>query len=231
MTAHGPQTRMLARTDTPAGEVALRRRGEVVELIVNGRFAMDSLDPSTEIMLARAALGRHRDPGRVLVGGLGLGFTTRAVLADRRVRAVDVVELAAPLISWARAGLVPQIAGLEGDPRCRLHVADVADVLAGRCGPAGPWDLVLLDVDNGPQFLLHEANAGLYAVPGLALARARLAPGGALVLWSSDPAPELMASLEQVAGPGDSVEEAPTPLTREGRELVYVLYSLTTRTP
>ncbi len=231
MTADEPQVRTLARAETPHGEVALRRRGEVLELVVNGGFAMDTVDPSTEVLLARAALSRHEAPARVLVGGLGLGFTTRAVLADRRVRAVDVVELAAPLVGWARAGLVPELAGLEADPRCRLHVADVADVLAGSRGPDGPWDLVLLDVDNGPDFLLHEANAGLYAVPGLRVARRRLASGGALVLWSSHPAPELVASLEQVARPGDIVDEAPLALTREGRDLVYVLYSLTTPPP
>ena len=93
-------------------------------------------------------------PSTVLVGGLGLGMTARAVLADPRVRHVDVVELAAPLFGWARDGLVPELAGLEGE-RCTLHVADVLDVLAGAAPAHGPWDAVLLDVDNGPDFLVH----------------------------------------------------------------------------
>ena len=97
----------LARADTPHGEVALRRRGEVLELVVDGAFAMDTVDTSTEVALAERALRRHPAPHRVLVGGLGLGMTARAVLADPRVHHVDVVELAEPLVCWARDGLVP----------------------------------------------------------------------------------------------------------------------------
>ena len=152
----------LARADTPHGEVALRRRGAVLELVVDGAFAMDTVDTSTEVALAERALRRHRSPHRVLVGGLGLGMTARAVLADPRVRHADVVELAPPLVGWARSGLVPELAGLEGE-RCTLHVADVLDVLARRRAPRGPWDVVLLDVDNGPDFLVHASNAPLYA--------------------------------------------------------------------
>ena len=219
----------IARAATAHGEVALRRRGDVLELIVNGAFAMDTVDPSTEEALARQALARHARPARVLVGGLGLGFTTRAVLADLRVIRLDVVELAAPLVRWAREEIVPELAGLAGDPRCTLHVADVADVVAGRAGPPGPWDLVLLDVDNGPGFLIHEANAGLYAAAGLAAARAHLAPGGMLVVWSSHRSPELLAALTEVAGPGERVAEYPFVVHREGRDLGYATYALTTR--
>ncbi len=215
----------LAREQTPHGEVALRRRGAVLELVVDGAFAMDTLDPVTEVRLAATALARHRSPRRVLVGGLGLGFTTRAVLADRRVRHVDVVELAGPVVDWARAGLVPELAGLEGK-RCRLHVVDVADVLAGRAGPSGPWDVVLLDVDNGPGFLVHAGNAGLYEAPALAAARAVLTPGGVLAVWSSHVAPALLEALRRVAAAGDAVAEQVLPVRREGRRLHYALYVL-----
>lgn len=217
----------LARVDTPAGEVTLRRRGEVLELIVDGAFAMDTVDTSTEVALAREALDRHDAPARVLVGGLGLGVTVRAVLADDRVAHVDVVELAAPLVRWAREGLVPELAGLADDPRCDLHVADVAAVLAGAAGPAGPWDVVLLDVDNGPDFLVHEENAALYAAPALRRARSRIASGGVLVIWSSHRAPELLATLEAVARPGDRASETALVVLRGGRELGYALYALT----
>lgn len=215
----------LAREDSAAGEVALRRRGEVLELVVGGVFAMDTVDTSTETLLATQALQRHPGAERVLVGGLGLGFTTRAVLEDPRVARVDVVELAGPLVRWSREALVPELAGLESR-RCVLHVADVADVLKGRCGPAGPWDLVLLDVDNGPDFLVHPANAGLYAASGLACARSALTPAGVLVLWSSHPAPSLLAGLAAVAGPGDRVDETVLEVRREGRRLDYAIYTL-----
>jgi spermidine synthase len=215
----------VAREDTPHGEVALRRRGDVVELVVDGAFAMDTVDVESELLLARRALERHHAPSRALVGGLGLGFTTRAVLADPRVGHVDVVELAAPLVRWARERLVPELAGLEG-ARCALHVADVAEVLAGRCGPDGPWDLVLLDVDNGPGFLVHQGNAALYRAPSLARARSALAPGGVLVVWSSHRAPELLEVLRAVARDGDDVDEELLQVARDGRVLEYALYVL-----
>jgi spermidine synthase len=215
----------LAREDTPHGEVALRRRGAVLELVVDGAFAMDSAHTATEETLATLALGRHRAPSRVLVGGLGLGFTTRAVLTDPRVAHLDVVELAAPIVRWAREGLVPELAGLEG-ARCELHVADVADVLAGRGGPGGPWDVVLLDVDNGPGFLVHAGNAELYRAPAFDRARSALAPAGVLVVWSSHRAPELLDAMDEVAGDGDEVSEELLAVSRDGRVLDYALYVL-----
>ena len=218
--------RTVVRAVTPHGEVALRRRGTVLELVVDGAFAMDTVDTSTEVALATAALRRHAAPRRVLVGGLGLGFTTRAVLADPRVEHVDVVELAGPLVDWARQGVVPELAGLEGE-RCTLHVGDVADVLAARMpSPTGPWDVVLLDVDNGPDFLVHATNARLYSEPGLAQARAAVTPGGILVVWSSHLAPALLSALRAVAGEGDVVREELLPVEREGRSFTYATYSL-----
>ncbi len=220
----------LAREDTPDGEVALRRRGEVLELVVDGAFAMDTVDTSSEVLLATEALRRHRAPGRVLVGGLGLGFTTRAVLADPRVAQVDVVELAAPLVRWALDGVAPELAGLSG-ARCALHVADVADVLGGSVPPNGPWDVVLLDVDNGPGFLVHAGNAGLYEAAGLDAARSVLAPGGLLVIWSSHVAPTLLAGLHGVAEPTDTVDQTVLTVQREGRAFDYALYSLARGAP
>jgi spermidine synthase len=221
----------LAREATPVGEVALRRRGEVLELVVDGAFAMDTVDTSTEVWLATSALARHPDPRRVLVGGLGLGATTRALLDDPRVATVDVVELAEPLVRWARAGLVPELTGLEG-ARCRFHVGDVAEVLAGASGPGvpaaphGAWDLVLLDVDNGPDFLVHAGNAPLYRPPALAAARTRLPPGGVLAVWSSHRAPSLFSALEAVASENDVVTEEVLPVRREGRSFDYAVYLL-----
>lgn len=221
--------RTLARAGSGAGEVALRRRGPFLELVVDGRFAMDTTDTSTEAALAETALSQHPRPARVLVGGLGLGYTLRAVLADPRVHEVDVVELAEPLIAWARQGLVPELTGPVRDPRTRLHPGDVADTLRGRGAARGPWDVVLLDVDNGPGFLLRDANAWLYAEPGLAAAAHRLRVGGLLAIWSSHRSPVLLASLREVARHGDDVAESVLRVRREGRDLDYALYTLARR--
>jgi spermidine synthase len=220
---------VLGRAEGPRGEVLLRRRdrpgGAVHELIVNGIFAMDSAETSSERRLASfAVVGGGRAP-RVLVGGLGLGYTAAAVLDDPAVGAalVDVVELEPPLVSWARAGLTPVLSRVAADPRTRLHVADVAAVLQGASEVTGPWDAVLLDVDNGPDFLIHGTNAGLYRRRTLEAAHARLTPGGVLAIWCQGPAPALHQTLRLI-GP---TREHRYAVEREGRRFSYVVYTLT----
>ena len=109
---------------------------------------MDSADTETERRLAEVVLrGRAH---RVLVGGLGLGYTAAELLAAD-VGHLDVVELEECLVEWAYAGLTPTLAAVARDPRVALHPADVAEVLTGRRPEApGPWDAIVLDVDNGP---------------------------------------------------------------------------------
>ena len=215
--------RILARADSRVGEVVLRRRGVHTELIVNGAFVMDTVDVSTEIDLAALALRRHRNPARVLVGGLGLGFTAAAVLADPRVDLVRVVEIADPLLDWARRGLLPTDLG---DDRLQLVAGDIAGALAE---PADRWDLVLLDVDNGPGFLVRDDNADLYAVTGLRAAAGALAPGGTLAIWSSHRSGEVLNLLESLAA--GVVDEVVREVRRDGRTLEYAIYLLTLTGP
>jgi spermidine synthase len=209
----------LGRATGPHGEVLLRRRGDVEELVVNGVFAMDSSETRTERELARLAAGA----ARVLVGGLGLGYTAAELLAGD-VAVLDVVELEDCLVGWAARGLTPTLDRVARDPRVRLWTADVAAVLDGRTDrPPGPWDAVLLDVDNGPDFLIHDGNAALYAEPALRAAYARLAPGGVLALWSQGRSPALLATL---AGLGGAVDEHTFAVRREGRDLEYAVYTV-----
>src|ERR1700754_2894138 len=104
-----PET--LARHDGVDGEVVVRRRstpaGPVYELIVNGTFLMDTAETSTERLLAGELLDRHPDPATVLVAGLGFGCTVASLLADARVRRVDVVEIEPTLVDLLRQGVVP----------------------------------------------------------------------------------------------------------------------------
>jgi spermidine synthase len=209
----------LGRASGAHGEVVLRRRGPVTELVVDGVFAMDDVDTSTERALATEALRRcPRADLRVLVGGLGLGWTAATMLADPRVASVDVAELQPALVGWATDGLLPGLPELPAE-RFRLLVGDVADTLAA--SPAR-WDAVLLDVDNGPAFLVHQTNAVLYAEAGLTTALATLRPGGVLAIWSSDPAPELAERLAALPGATD-VEHLLLPVQRDGRSFDYAI--------
>jgi spermidine synthase len=202
---------ILARADTPAGEIALRRRDGVVELVVNGAFAMDSAEVSSELALADAA---GSPPGRVLVGGLGLGYTV-ARLLEAGAEGVRVVELAAPLLAWARAGLTEQLGRVAADPRVELVHGDIAEQVTGT------WDAILLDVDNGPSFLIHDHNQRVYAEEFLRTCLAAVTPGGRLAIWCETASPELAATLTRITG---TVELISVPVTRQGRSFEYALY-------
>ncbi len=211
--------RVVARGEGVLGEVVLRQRaGPVYELVVNGVFLMDTADTTTERLLAATVLARHPDPRRVLVGGLGLGCTRAELLADPRPRRVDVVEIEPLLVEWSRDGLVPGVADLLADPRVRVEVADVQAWLAE---VTDPYDAIVLDVDNGPGFLVHERNATLYRPPGLAAAARALRPGGVLAIWSADPARELHEAMRARVGPAEVLRHR---VVRQGRELEYHLH-------
>ena len=212
---------LVARASSDRGGLVLRRRDDGhLELRANGVFVMDTLEPTSERALASHALELADDRSlRVLVGGLGLGFTLGVVLTDGRVTRCTVVEIEPDLVDWLRDGTVPHGPPLLADPRVDVQVADVADVLRSA---AASYDLVLLDVDNGPGYLVHQANAGLYASPTLADARSALVPGGRLVVWSAAAAPELELALEEAFGNAD-VESYDVP--GHGRVGQYFVYS------
>jgi spermidine synthase len=214
---------VIARADGVLGEVVLRRRpGPIHELILNGVFLMDTRQTTTERLLAETVLTRLADPGRVLVAGLGLGCTLAALLADPRPRRVEVVEIEPLLVGWLRAGLVPGADTALADPRVRVTVADVRELLRDLRGER--YDAVVLDVDNGPVFLVHERNAAVYEPATLRDVAGTLRPGGLLVVWSSGPAPDLRASMSAQVGP---TEQLVRRVAREGRELDYYLYLAT----
>ena len=215
----------LARRMGPRGEVVLRRRGTadgaVDELIVNGAFAMDSAETGSERALAALA----RPGARVLVGGLGLGFTVEA-LVERRVESVDVVEIEQALADWARDGVTPRLGRVAGDPRVRLWVGDVRAVLTEPVqplGPAGPWDAILLDVDNGPDFLIHADNAALYGSAALRSAYGRLTPGGLLAIWCQGADAGLWTRLRELSA---SAREVPHVVQRGRHRIAYVIYTV-----
>lgn len=181
---------ILAYEDTPLGPLCLRRRellsrpGTVVtEITLDHEFLMSSYNTVSERALAGTALEMHGGTDlRVLVGGLGLGYTAHAALEDPRVAHVEVVEFLPQVIDWLEQDLVPLSAALTSDSRFRVVLGDVyARMLAP---PAGRFDLILVDVDHSPDDRLSEEDTGFYTEEGLARARRHLAPGGVLGVWS-----------------------------------------------
>jgi spermidine synthase len=215
----------VARAEGPRGETVLRRRtvdgdpAEVLELRVNGVFVMDTAETGSERALARAALALSEDPRDVLVGGLGLGFTAHEVLGDLRVERVVVVEVDEALVGWMRDGTVPHGPATLADRRLSVTVADVRQAVAET--PPASYDLVLLDVDNGPAHLVHDANAEVYRRQFLEQVRAGLRPGGVVAVWCAERAPELAAVLAEVFGDAEEVQH---PVRLQDREEAYWLY-------
>ena len=228
---------VLARADGVLGEVVLRDfdadgpgggAPEARELLVNGVLLMDTEDASTERPLAAEALDQlPRRPLHLLVGGLGLGFTAAQALADPRTEALHVVEIEPVLLDWARQGLLPSVAPVLADPRTTVTVDDVAAVVRGL--PGESLDAVLLDVDNGPDFLVSPRNAALYGEGFLAAALRRLRPGGVLSVWSADRSDALAGALDAAlaAVGGGRSTHVEVVVRRGARDLDYHLHSAT----
>lgn len=193
---------------TPIGPVSLRRRMEltvkrvVYEVKLGDEFLMSSLFTASEEALARLGLAALEGGGHdgevpdgdgldVVVGGLGLGYTARAVLEDTRVKTLAVVEYLVPVIAWHRDGLVPLGPALTGDARCRFVQGDFFAMAGSVEGfdpgqPGRRFDVILLDIDHSPEALLDERSSSFYRPEGLRALARHLKPGGIFGLWSND---------------------------------------------
>lgn len=169
------------------GELRLMKRGDTFAIMLGQNELMSSRLSGSEEALARlacekiAAIARPR----LLIGGLGMGFTLRAALASLGTEArIVVAELVPAVVKWAEGPMAAIFQGSLDDRRVSVCVADVGDVIRSS---SSAFDGILLDVDNGPEALTRDANDTLYALSGLRAARAALRPGGVLTVWSSGP--------------------------------------------
>lgn len=201
------------------GQLRLMRRGQEFSIMAEGGIELmnSRLSGSEE---ALAGLAAQRVAGRagpkVLIGGLGMGFTLRAALAAFPVGArITVAELVPEVVAWAR-GPMGQVHGDSLD-RARIFVGDVAGAIA-----EGGWDAILLDVDNGPEGLTRRANDGLYSEAGLVAARAALTPGGVLAVWSSAQHPPFTARLRRAGFEAVEHRVRPRAGRRKASHVVWV---------
>ena len=189
---------------TPMGDLMLRRRVEpttgadVFEVKLGEEYLMSSLFVVAEEELAHLGLAAvDGDALDVVVGGLGLGYTAVAALADPRVAQLTVIETMDAVIGWHARKLLPASAALVDDPRTSLVLADFFAVM--RAAPSEQWDAILLDVDHSTEHQLDPSHADLYTVEGLRAVARHLKPGGVFALWSDDPPlPSFMAALGEV---------------------------------
>jgi len=169
------------------GELRLLRRGAEFSIRLGHNELMNSRLRGSEEALATLACERicACERPRLLIGGLGMGFTLRAALAALGSEArVIVAELVPAVAAWARGPMAEVFGDSLSDPRVQLREADVGELIRHE---RSAFDAILLDVDNGPQGLTRSANDSLYDLAGLNAARAALRPGGVLAVWSSGP--------------------------------------------
>jgi spermidine synthase len=169
------------------GELRLMQRGEEFAIMLGSNQLMSSRLTGSEVALATLTIRQLATTSkpRILVGGLGMGFTLRAALTVLpRDAEVIVAELVPAVVAWARGPMAALHGDSLSDPRVTIREADVGAVIGeSRNG----LDAILLDVDNGPEGLTRKHNDGLYDERGLANAHAALRPGGVLAVWSSGP--------------------------------------------
>jgi spermidine synthase len=179
----------LGSTRAPGGgeELSLYRHGNEFSIRVRNRPLMDSTVHGSEDALAELACARiaQRASPRILIGGLGMGFTTGTALRHLGPAAqVVVAELVPAVVEWNRTYLGDLAGRPLEDSRVTLRVMDVAEVLRRE---QNAYDAILLDVDNGPQGLTRQGNNWLYADVGLGAARTALRDRGVLAVWSAGP--------------------------------------------
>lgn len=178
------------------GPLVLQERDGEFVIRSNGVELMSSRRPGSEKAMARYAVGA----GRVLVGGMGLGFTLRAVLDTNPEANVLVAEMSKAVIDWNKGPLAKLHGDSLRDKRVNIHPADVATA-------DGRFDCILLDVDNGPSPLSDATNSKLYGPAGISRLREMLKARGTLVVWSAGPEPLF---LKRLGRGGFDVELVPT---------------------
>lgn len=183
---------LLSEAPAPEGDILrLFRRGTEYSIrLGDGNELMNSRLGGSEIALATLSFDRlgARPAPRILIGGLGMGFTLRAAQERGPADAQIVVSEVVPeLIGWAQDEMAPVFADCLSDPRVELRAGDVAQEIAS---VTGHWDMILLDVDNGPDGLTRDGNDVLYGEGGLGVAHRALTPRGVLAVWSAHPSRE-----------------------------------------
>ena len=180
----------------------------VTEVTLNHEFLMSSYLTKSETELARIGLAMVSEnqadsmsdespPAiRVLVGGLGLGYTAHAALSNPNVAHVEVVEYLPEVIDWMKQGLVPLSDEMNSESRLLISNEDVYARLTGNA--ASQFDLIAIDVDHSPEDVLGEQSSGFYSVPGLEATAKHLAPGGVLGVWSYAESSPLLEKMKQV---------------------------------
>lgn len=213
---------ILDRQLTKRGEIQLQRRGKgTYEILYNGIFLMASYNDYSEKILAKAAIEHllpKIDGYEILVGGLGMGFTLREVLACPWVSRAVVVEIEKSIIDWNKRYFADLNGAVLEDPRTVLVHSDLFDFL---CQTQENFDALLIDVDNGPNWLALEKNRRLYNERTLRKIKRILTGHGILATWSAQEDKGYWKKLNKVFPRTEEIRVKET-VPKEGESLIYV---------
>lgn len=215
-------TTTLARCVTPDGTpMVLQEHDGQHYLKVGGVQLMSTTASSSEQQMAEIACERVAGKARILIGGLGFGYTLKRVLELCGVDAVvDVAELLPEVVEWNREHLQHVNGRLLDDPRVRVHVADVYGLISK--ASANPYHAILLDVDNSPDPLVQKGNGRLYGRDGIQLAKAALRAGGRVVYWSANTDKGFARALERVYARVECVSAKAYPKAKRFTHTLFV---------
>jgi spermidine synthase len=215
---------LLGTAQVPGGEeLRLFAHGRDFMIVMGQNELMSTRMRFSEEQLAELTVARLAVPApRLLIGGYGMGFTLRAALAACPEASVTVAELVPEIVEWARGPMAELTAGCLDDPRVSLRMGDVSAFIDDAAdGTSETYDAILLDVDNGPDALVHEQNRRIYAFNGLRAAKAALAPGGVLAIWSAGRDPAFTRRLEKAGFRVEEVEVRARPNNKGPRHVIW----------
>ncbi|CAM2779467.1 spermine/spermidine synthase [Paenibacillus sediminis] len=185
---------VIERAVSTRGEIQLQRRGSNYEVISNGTFLMATYNGESEKLLVRSALQAVQNPRHVLIGGLGVGYSLQEATQDPRVEQVTVIEIEPKIIEWNDTVLAHITNHATRHPKANIVNADLIDWLEHN---ETKFDLICLDIDNGPDWKVYEQNSSLYSHEGILLTARHLTDGGCLTFWSATASPEFVARLQE----------------------------------
>jgi spermidine synthase len=186
--------RIIERCVTSQGELQLQQRGEHFEVISNGMFLMATHNGISERRLIQLALSAVVHPTRVLIGGLGVGYSLAEALARHQVERVTVIEIHSQIIDWHRYYFSQYTGNILDDSRTEVICADLTEWIREA---DSSYDVICLDIDNGPDWLVSEGNRSLYTNSGLAQISKILAPDGVVACWSASQSIDFTTALRR----------------------------------